>query len=193
MRASLPVMLAGLFLAGVSLSLGADYLKNTDLSEGFSCWHGDGESAFLAPDGTEGQQGDKGVVAVIKVPLSKGGVRSVYQEYDTKDNPKTQHLHVEVFASSDFKRSTFAADYSQDINWKAGSLWYWTGEAVPNVDFWIRGAPGFLYKLANLQPLKWVTVDGHWDSPPPADERSVYFFVPPGEGTIYLRNFSATQ
>ena len=194
MRASSPTLLAILFLAGVvPLSLGADYLKNTDLSEGFACWHGDGEPAFLNPDGTEGQEGDKGVIPVIKLPLSKGQPRSIYQEFETNDDPKSQHLRVQVYASSDFKRSTFATDYSSDINWKPGSIWYWSGECVPNVDFWIRGAPGYLYKMANLKPGQWVTVDGRWDSAPPAEDRSVYFFVPCGDGVVYLRNMSATK
>ena len=194
MRASLPAVLGVMFLVGaVSISLGADYLKNTDFSEGLSCWRGDGEPAFLNPDGTEGQEGDKGVVAVLKIPLSKGEPRSVYQEFDTKDNPKTQHLRVDVFASRDFKRSKFSTDYTPGIsNWKTGGTWYWSDEVVPNVDFWIRGAPGYLYKLANLKPGQWVTVDGRFDTDP-VEERSVYFFVPAGDGTIYLRNPSATH
>jgi len=193
MRALSTLTLAAVFLAGMTtLSLQADYLTNTKLTEGLAGWRGDGEIAYLNPDGTEGAEGDKGVITVIKLTLSKGSVRSVYQEFDTKDHPTTQHLRVEVYASSDFKRSTFASDYSQDINWKPGGTWYWTGEAVPNVDFWIRGAPGYLYKLANLKPGAWVTVDGHWDTPPPADSRAIAFMVPPGNGVIYLRNPSAT-
>lgn len=193
MRALSPLTLAAVFLAGMmNFSLQADYLKNADLSEGLSCWRGDGETAFLNPDGTEGAEGDKGVIPVIKVALSKGSPRSVYQDYETKDNPKTQHIRVEVFASSDFKRSTFATDYTPQINWRAGQIWYWSAEAVPNVDFWIRGAPGFLYKLANLKPGEWVTVDGRWDSPPPAEDRTVAFVVPPGDGAIYIRKAAAT-
>jgi len=171
------------------LALRADgYLKNTDFKEGLAGWHGDGEAAFLNPDGSEGAEGDKGVVPVIKIALSKGQSRTVYQDYETRDNPKTQHVRIEVYASSDFKRSKFTNDYSSDINWPAGSTWYWTGEKTPNVDFWIRGAPGFLYKLANLKPEQWVTVEGRWDSAPPAENRTVAFIVPPGDGTIYIKN-----
>jgi hypothetical protein len=179
-------------VAIMPLAFSAEYLQNKDLKQGFSCWHGDGEPAFLNPDGTEGQEGDKGVIPVLKLPLSKGQPRAIYQEYETRDSPTTQHVRLQVYASSDFKRSTFASDYSPEINWKAGSIWYWSVECVPNVDFWIRVGPGYLYKLANLKPGEWVTVDGRWDSPPPADDRGVYFFVPPGNGTVYLRNFSAT-
>ena len=100
----------------VPLSLQADYLKNTDLSEGFACWHGDGDPAFLDPDGNEADDGDKGAVPVIKITLSKGESHAVYQEYETKDNPKGLHIRVEVYASEDFKRSAFASDYSEDIN-----------------------------------------------------------------------------
>ena len=193
MRASSPMALAALILAIMApFSLRADYLKNTDLKEGLAGWHGDGEAAFLNPDGTEGAEGDKGVIPVIKLALSKGQPHSVYQDYETRDDPKTQHIRVEVFASADFKRSTFATDYSPEINWKPGGTWYWSAECVPNVDFWIRGAPGFLYKLANLKPGEWVTVDGRWDSPPPAEDRTVAFMVPPGDGAVYIRKPAAT-
>jgi hypothetical protein len=193
MRVSSPIMLAALILAGMMpFTLQADYLKNGDLKDGLACWRGDGVAAFLNPDGTEGAEGDKGVIPVIKVTLSKGRPHAVYQDYEARDTPKTQHIRVDVFASVDFKRSTFPSDYSPDINWKAGSVWYWSGEAIPNVDFWIRGSPGFIYKMTNLKPGQWVTVDGRWDSVIPAENRSAYFIVPPGEGTIYLRNASAS-
>jgi hypothetical protein len=193
MRALSPLTLAALILVGlIPITLRADYLTNTDFKEGLAGWHGDGESAFLNPDGTEGAEGDKGVIPVIKIALSKGSAHAVYQDYETKDSPATQHIRVEVFASPDFKRSTFASDYSPDINWKAGGTWYWSGEEVPKVDFWIRGSPGFLYKLADLKPGQWVTVDGRWDSAKPAQDRSVYFIVPPGDGMIYIRNPSVS-
>ena len=194
MRSYSPVRFAILILAAMAVpfSLKADYLKNADLKDGLAAWRGDGEAAFLNPDGTEGAEGDKNVTPVIKLVLSKGSPHSVYQEYETRDNPTTQHLRVDVFASSDFKRSTFPSDYTSTINWKPGGVWYWTGVAVPNVDFWIRGAPGFLYKLANLKPGEWVTVDGFWDTPPPAQDRTVVFFVPPGSGTIYIKNPAAS-
>jgi hypothetical protein len=185
-------MLAAFVLAGMMpLTLQADYLKNTDFKEGLSCWRGDGKTAFLNPDGTEGAEGDKGVTPVIKIALSHGQPRAVYQDYETRDNPPTQHIKVDVFASNDFKRSTFANDYTSSIHWQPGGVWYWSAEAIPNVDFWIRGSPGFIYKLANLKPGEWVTVDGFWDSAPPAQDRSAYFIVPPGEGTVYIKNPAA--
>src|ERR1700722_7032655 len=124
MRAPSPITLAVLILAGrMPFSLQADYLKNTDLKEGMAGWHGDGEAAFLNPDGTEGAEGDPNVIPVIKIALSKGSPRAVYQDYETRDNPTSQHLRVDVYASSDFKRSTFASDYSPTINWHAGATW----------------------------------------------------------------------
>jgi hypothetical protein len=193
MRAPSSILLAAFILAAtMPLLLRADeYLKNTDFKEGISCWRGDGHPVFLKPDGTEGDEQDTGVIPVIKLELSKSNPRAVYQEYETHDTPGTQHLRVEVYASSDFKRSTFPNDYSQDINWKPGGVWYWSGEAVPNVDFWIRGAPGYLYKMANLKPSQWVTVDGFWDQAQKAEDRAVCFFVPPGTGTVYIKNPSA--
>jgi hypothetical protein len=188
-----PITLAALVLVGMMpLSVRANYLINSDLKDGLSGWNGDGEAAFLTPDGIEGADGDKGVIPVIKIVLSKGETRSVYQDYETRDDPKTQHIRIQVFASIDFKRSKFDSDYSSDINWRAGQIWYWSGEEIPNVDFWIRGAPGFIYKLANLKPGQWVTVDGRWDSPPPAEDRTVCFIVPPGDGVVYIKNPSVT-
>jgi hypothetical protein len=193
MRSTSRMMSIGLVLVAVTaLAVQADYLSNGDLKNGIVGWHGDGEAAFLNADGTEGAEGDAGVTPVIKLALSKGQPRAVYQEYETRDNPTTQHIRVDVFASNDFKRSTFASDYSTDINWKPGGVWYWSAGAIPKVDFWIRGSPGFIYKLANLKPGQWVTVDGRWDSPPPGEDRAVYFFVPAGEGTVYLKNAVAT-
>jgi hypothetical protein len=193
MPAPSKLQLAALLLAAMTvLSLQAEYLANTDLTEGIEGWHGDGEAAFLNPNGTEGAEGDPGVIPVIKIVLSSGNPHSVYQEYETRDNAKTQHVRVEVFASADFKRSKFPSDYSTNINWSPGQTWYWSGDAVPNVDFWIRDAPGFLYKLAGLKPGQWVTVDGRWDSPPPSEDRTVAFVVPCGTGTVYLKKPSAT-
>jgi hypothetical protein len=187
------VMAAIVFLAGITtLSLEANYLTNTDLKDGFAGWNGDGEAAFLTADGIEGADGDKGVIPVIKLPLSKGQARGVYQEIETKDNPSTFHARVQVYASNDFQRSKFASDYSSEINWRPGSVWYWSAECVPNVDFWIRVGPGYMYKLANLKPGQWVTVDAKWDSPMAAEDRAVYFFVPPGDGTVYIKNPSVT-
>lgn len=190
MRTFLPIVLLTM-LGAASPALRANYLDNTDFKNGIQGWHGEGEGAFLKADGTEGAEGDTDVTPVIKLPLSKGQVRGVYMDYETRDNPKTQHIKVDVFASSDFKRSKFPSDYS-GINWKPGSIWYWSDLAVPDVDFWIRGAPGFIYKLANLKPGQWVTVDGRWDSPPLAQDRTVNFVVPCGTGVVYLKNPSAT-
>jgi len=187
-----PIALVAFMIAGISpLSLQADYLKNSDLSKGFACWHGDGDPAFLNPDGTEADDGDNGAVAVIKIPLSKGESRAVYQEYETKDNPKGLHVHVEVYASDDFKRSAFASDYSSDINWRSTGT-YKGDQETPNADFWIHDMPSAIYKLADLVPGQWVTVDCAFDVTSPTDGGTVYFAVPPGEGTIYIRNPSMT-
>jgi len=188
MRNLSPTLFLALILAaGMAIPLRADYLKNTDFKEGFEGWHGDAEVVFLKPDGTEGQETDTDAILVIKVPLSKGSSRAVYQEFETRDKPTDLHIKVDVFASSDFKRSKFADDYS--INWRAGGTWYWSAIAIPNVDFWIRGGgSSWFYKLANLKPGAWVTVDGSFEGLPGDEDRVVNFCVPPGDGIIYLKN-----
>jgi hypothetical protein len=185
--------LLALFLAGMMpLSIRADYLKNTDLAEGFACWHGDGDPAFLNPDGTEGAEGDKGVVAVIKIPLSPDEPRAVYQEYDTGTDPKSEDIKVQVFASSDFKRSTVPGDYTPNAECKPGDAFGQAAVVVPNVDFWLRAGPGFFYKTSALKPGGWTSVDGYCDTPLPGSDRTVWFCVPPGQGTIYLKAPSVT-
>jgi hypothetical protein len=177
-------------LSGLTVvSLRADnFLKNADLKDGIAGWHGDGEPALLKADGTEGADGDPDVTPVIKIPLSSGDSRAVYQEISTRDKPTTMHVKVEVYASSDFKRSTHADDYT--IDWKPGGTWYWSAITIPNVDFWIRGGSSnsWFYKLANLKPSAWTTVDGHFEGLPNDDDRVITFCAPPGHGTVYIKN-----
>jgi hypothetical protein len=187
------ILLAVAVLLGVtSFSLRADYLKNGDMKDRVANWRGDGEAAFLNPDGTEGAEGDKGVIPVIKIALSKGHSRAITQDFETKENGAAPRVHVEVFASADFKRSKFDSDYSPDIDWKPGSTWYWGPGAIPKVDFWIQLSPGVCYKLSNLKSGQWTNVDGKWDTGMPAQNYTVSFIVPPGEGAIYIRKASAT-
>jgi len=192
MRASF--MLAALILAGMMpLSLQADYLKNTDLKAGLAGWHGDGASAFLNSDGNEGAGGDPAAIPVIKISLSKAQPHTVYQEFDTTDTPTSLHIKVDVFASSDFKRSTFPQDYTKE--WTPGGTWYAPRDFIVDVDFWIRGSGGrrFFYKLANnLKPGNWTTVTGNFQGLSRDRDRVVNFCVPPGEGTIYIKNPSVT-
>jgi len=187
------ILLAAAVLLGMTpFSLRADYLKNGDMKDRLSNWHGDGEAAFLAPDGTEGAEGDKDVIPVIKIALSRGQPRCISQDYETKDKTGSQHVSVEVYASIDFKRSKFDNDYSSDINWKPNSVWYWSDGAIPKVDFWMHLAPETFYKLSNLKPGQWVTVEGRCEPALPAEDYTVAFFVPPGEGAIYIRRASVT-
>jgi len=188
------VLLGFLSLVAVGLApaiLHADLLKDNTMQEGLSVWKGDGEVAYLNADGSEGAEGDKGVTQVIKLSLSKSHPRSIYQDYEAPADLAKLKVTVEVFASFDFKRSKFPTDYSQDVHWAAGSTWYWTGEEIPDVDFWIRGAPGFDYRLANLSPGQWATVKASWDAGGSATDRTLCFFVPAGDGAIYIRKATA--
>ena len=96
-----------------------------------------------------------------------------------------------VSASADFKRSKFPTDYSQDIHWTDGSTWYWSAEAIPDVDFWMRGAPGFQYRMANLKPGHSVKIKAEWDAGASATDRTISFFVPAGTGAVYIHKASA--
>jgi hypothetical protein len=181
MRSLSPLTLAVLILTGLmTVVLHADYLKNTDFKEGFQLWRGDGQAAFLNPDGTEGSEGDPGVIPVIKITLAKGHTHAVFQEFDAKDAPSKLHVKVEVYASADFKRSNRASDYNTD-------------DFMPNTDFAVRLMPDYYQQSSDLKPGQWVTVKYTWMSPTPADQRAVYFIVPPGDGTVYIRNPSVSS
>ena len=176
-----------LSLACMSLNATANDLANTDFQKGLSDWHGDGEIAYLKTDGTEGTETDPDVTPVMKIVLSRSRTLAVYQEFDTRDaKPTNMHVTVDVYASADFVRSKFASDYS--IKWKPGGTWYWSAIAIPDVDFWIRGGPGWFYKLIDLKPGSWSKLDGRFEGLMESDSHVMNFCVPPGQGTIYLKN-----
>jgi hypothetical protein len=168
--------------------LPADYIENGDMAKGLVGWHGDGETAFLKADGTEGSEGDPDVIPVLKLKLSSGQPREVSQNINLHDSPTTLHVKVDIFISSDFKRSTFPEDYTK--TWNRGT-YYWTAIIVPTCDFWIRGGPGWFYRLAEAVPGKWTTVEGSFDNLEALEDRTISFCVPPGTGTLYLKNASA--
>ena len=191
MRAFSRILLIGGMLMGImALPLSADYLINTDLSQGLSGWHGDGEQVFLKPDGLESSQGDPDVIAVIKLRLSRSESRSVYQEFETPGKPQNLHFKVDIFPSSDFHRSSSDSDYTpQVIDYPPGTFTVWGVLAIFRVDFWIRATPTWHYKLANTIPGRWVTVDYSFtNTPSDSSHQTVYFCVPPGQGAIYLKN-----
>jgi len=174
------------FGAGIS-SLSADSLiHNGDLSNGLSGWHDDGRLVYLNPDGTEADDGSSGAIPVLKLRLS-GEMHMVSQEYETHGSPTTLNISVDVTPSADYKRSTEDSAYT--AKWSAGGTYYWTALVVPTCDFWIRGGPGWYYKLSDaLHPGKWTTVSGHFENLTPTDDHMLYFCVPPGDGAVYIKN-----
>jgi hypothetical protein len=173
-------------LGWLGSNLSADpLLHNADLQGGISGWHGDGRVTFLAPDGTEQDDASSGAIPVIKLHLSNDS-ESVYQEYETHNSPTALNISVDAMAAPDFRRSTEASSYT--TKWSPGGTWYWSALAIPTVDFWIRGGPGWYYKLASLKKGAWTTIKGHFENLTPTDEHVVYFCVPPGDGTVYIKN-----
>jgi len=182
MRSRSPLLLTVSLLLGIaSLALGDNYLKNADFKEGSQMWRGDGKAAFLKPDGTEGSEGDPGVIPVLRISLSKGQPHSVFQEIHPHDAPGQLQIKVEVYASIDFKRSTHSSDYQTDDLWP-----------MPNRDFAIRLLPDYFQYSADLKPGQWATVQTTWTDPTSAEDRGVYFLLPPGEGIVYIKNASVT-
>ena len=167
----------------------ANYLSNADLKARLQAWHGDATVAYLKADGTEGSETDKDVTPVIKLNLSRGSCRMVTQDYATKEPLSALTIQVEVYASKEFKRSKYPTDYS--TTWRPGVTWYTSGGfAVPPCDFWIRGSSGSgcYYSMADLQVGQWKTVKGHFEGLATDSNRAVGFYVPPGTGTVYLKN-----
>jgi hypothetical protein len=187
MKALLPMTVIIALSCIGTFSLSADpILRNGDLSEGLAGWHDDGRLTYLNPDGTEADDASSGAIPVIKLHLS-GDPRLVSQEYETHDSPTTLNISVQVMPSADFKRSTDDSLYS--AKWSPGGTWYWSALVVPTSDFWIRGGPGWYYKLCDaLKPGKWTTVNGHFENLAPTEDHVVYFCVPPGDGSLYLKN-----
>ena len=162
-----------------SVAMGDNLLKNADLKEGSQLWRGDAQEAFLKPDGTEGEEGDPGVTPVLRISMSRGMRRAVYQEFTMKGAPNHLHVSVQVYASIDFKRSTHAEDYQSD-------------DYMPNADFSFRVVPDYTERTSALKPGAWVTVKEDVPIMQATDGRAIYFFVPPGEGVIYIKNPSVT-
>jgi len=174
------LLTVGLLVGTASLALSDNYLKNADFKEGSQMWHGDGQAAFLKPDGTEGSEGDPGAIPVLRVALSESQTRSIYQEFQPQDAPGKVHFSVDVYASLDFKRSKRAEDYqTEDF---AG---------MPIADFMIRYLPDYFQQTAPLKPGKWVTIKATFGGQEASDDRAVYFIVAPGTGVIYIKNPSA--
>ena len=175
MRSLSSVIVAALILIGFTpIAVHADYLKNTDFKEGSQLWRGDGQAAFLNPDGTEGSEDDPGVTPVIKISLSQSRVHAISQEFDAKNPPGKFHFSVQVYASLDFKRSTRASDYQDD-------------DYMPSTDFLVRLLPNYSEQSATLKPGRWVTMEGILFSGSETGEYEIYFIVPPGTGTIYIK------
>jgi hypothetical protein len=185
----LTVALLGL----LEIPVPANELTNSDLSNGLEGWHGDGFIVFLNPEGSEGQEGDGTATPVIKIHLTNEP-HFVCQELRTINSSNILTVKVDIMPSSDFKRSNIDDDYNRSW-WGVDGTWYQHGGplAIPAVDFWIRCSNGgreWAYKLANTTAGQWTTVIGKFKGMSPIEGREIYFCVPIGKGSIYLKNFS---
>ena len=177
--------------ASTNRSAPADYISNGDLKHGWIHWDGDGEIAYLTRDGFEGAEGDKDVTPVIKVIL-QGHSQQVYQTYDIRDNPGSLHIRFAVFASTDFKRSPYASDYSGYL--KGVTEDFSGSQDVPNSDFWIRNdPPPSFFITRKLTPGAWTAIDYVWHPYISTDSRVINFCTPPGKETIYIKFPSVTN
>ncbi len=190
MKATLPLAVTFTFCCAAFAScFGDDILRNGDLHDGLSAWHGDGHLVYLKADNTEADEAGPDTTPVIKLNLEHDS-SEVYQEYETRDTPGSLNVSVDVMAASDFHRSAEKNDYS--ITWSSGT-WYWSALVVPTVDFWIRGGPGMLYyRLSTLKALVWTTVKGHFQGLTATDHHIISFCVPPGTGSVYVKNIAVT-
>lgn len=176
----------GLMLAFLgSSATRAELLKNTDFGSGKSHWKGGGQVVFVKPDGTEGAASDPGAVRALRISLKNKEPQSVYQEFPTKDRPKTLKVTVQYMASPNFKRTEDESLYS--ISWTSGT-YFWSAVVVPHADFWVRVSPGWLYRIGGQASATWQTLQGVWNDALPVEERAIHFCVPAGEGSLYIKD-----
>ncbi len=175
------LLAVGMLLGTAAPAFCDNLLQNADFKEGTQGWHGDGRAVFLRPDGTEGSETDHGVISVLRVSLAKGHPLSVYQVIRSKDAIGKLNLSVQVYASIDFKRSTHPSDYELQDEFN-----------MPVVDFLVRLMPDYWDIDGTLKAGEWVTVKDSWSGSSTADERSVFFVVPPGEGYVYIKKPTLT-
>lgn len=191
-----PLRLAWSLSLGLVFAIGdpgathAELLKNTEFGNGKAHWKGGGQVVFVKPDGTEGTASDPGTVRALRISLKKKEPQSVYQEFATKDRPKTLKVTVQYMASPDFKRTEDEKLYS--ISWTSGT-YFWTAVVVPHADFWVRVSPGWLYRIGGQASTKWQTLQGTWNDALPVEERAIHFCVPAGEGNLYIKDPVVTQ
>jgi hypothetical protein len=191
---SAAVLITALALCALPVRAGEN-LANSDLKEGMAGWHGDGSLVFLNPDGTEGSEGDPGVTPVIKLELTRSGVRSVYQEVSVRDQSTQIAYKVEISAASKIVRSTSRDDYTSELfDYHTGDF-HWTAIGTCNTDFWLRAGsdPNWYYVLGQPSVGQWTTVSGSASVDPNSNSLNVLYCVPPGEGAVYLRNPSASS
>ena len=176
-------MTAVLLAAGATISLKADPLKNGDLKDGLTYWHGDGQLAYLKDDGTEGSEGDLNVTPVIKIPLSHGHRGVVYQEFDSRENQPQVNIQLDLMGSPDFKNLSKPMGPNEE-----GSAL----EQYPRVpwDFQFLFLPNFPADSCKMSIGKWKTWKGEAQWAAHGDRYKLMFIVPPGEGAVYIRNLS---
>jgi hypothetical protein len=185
------LLVFGIALFALAVPLRANYFTNTDFGVDLSGWHGDGEKAYLKADGTEGDDTDADAIPVIKIALAHGHSHYVSQEIDLTNKPDGVHVQVEMYVSADFQRSKFDSDYTVPQHFPV--MWEYDEQTI-NSDFWIRMGPSIYYDDWNYtsgeaKQGKWVTVKAYWPAGQKAgDHFTVNFCVPPGEGTVYLKN-----
>ena len=172
-------VVAILLILTVPMARADNLLKNADFKEGSQLWRGDAQEAYLKPDGTEGSELDKDAVPVLRVSLSHGTPREVYQEFRLTSASNQLHVQVEIYASIDFKRSAHTEDYQSDFY-------------IPNADFSYRMMPDYSTRMSALKPGEWTTVKGVINLFQVSEDRSIHFCFPPGEGVVYIKNPSLT-
>lgn len=183
MRPAILLLAAGLLAylppmahADDSISL----VDNADFKMGSQRWHGDGHVVYLNRDNIECSEDDPNAIPVMKIALEKYQAHAVYQELNTKPVLSRVQARMEVYASDDFQR----IGTSDSVAVNSGML--------TKHDFLIRVNPDFLETALDLTPDKWTTVNATFELLHAADERGIYFLVPPGKGVIYIRKLSVT-
>jgi hypothetical protein len=171
---------AGLWAVPSPAVAGDDLMVNTDFARGCQGWHGDGHVVYLKPDGSEGDENDLGAIPVMKIALEHYQAHAVYQALNTHPVLAKVQVSLEVFASADFQRAAPADSVVMDA------------PTLMQHDFMIQVNPDSLQTPADLQVGQWTTVNASFELLKAANDRGIYFLVPPGKGFVYLRKVSVT-
>ncbi|HEY3898813.1 MAG TPA: hypothetical protein VGM54_09385 [Chthoniobacter sp.] len=162
------LLLSGFLVLGSALSVFGDGLENGDFAKGKSKWLGEGQVAYLKPDGSISPTDDSKPgsslgsslppsnlpsnlpftpapgdarsksTPLIEIKLRNAQFSELSQKFRTPRTSGALMVQVVYKGSPDFKLNDKANIFSREITWGPGTTWYWTAVVFPKVDLCFR-------------------------------------------------------